>query len=70
MYGIDKCLAMLKKHRISEKTLLFVSLMGGCFLSFLAMLIFRHKIRKKYFVIINIIGMLLYMSIIGGYLWK
>lgn len=70
LYGVDKGLAMLRRRRISEKTLLFSSLMGGCFLGFLAMLIFHHKIRKKYFIVINIISMILYMSIIGGYLWK
>ena len=70
LYGIDKGLAMLKMRRVSEKTLLFLSLMGGAFLASLAMILFRHKIRKKYFLVINIISMILYWSIIGGYLWK
>lgn len=70
LYGLDKCLAMLRWRRISEKTLLFSSLIGGCFLAIVAMILFRHKIRKKYFIIINIISVILYVSIIGGYLWK
>lgn len=70
LYGLDKCLAMLKVRRISEKTLLFSSLMGGCFLASVAMVIFHHKIRKKYFIVINAISILIYLSLIGGYLWK
>lgn len=70
LYGIDKVLAIFKARRISEKTLLFSSLMGGCFLASVAMILFRHKIRKKYFIVINVISILIYLSLIGGYLWK
>lgn len=66
LYGIDKLLAIFRLRRISEKTLLFVSLMGGAFIGLLAMILFHHKIRKKYFIVINILGILLFLSIIGG----
>lgn len=67
LYGLDKLLAILKWRRISEKMLLFSSLMGGCFLASVAMILFHHKIRKKYFWLINIMGIIIYLSIIGGF---
>ena len=50
--GIDKLLAILKKRRISENTLIFFSIIGGSFGTLLSMIIFRHKIRKPKFLII------------------
>lgn len=47
-YGIDKFKAKAKKRRISEKTLLFVTLFAP-FGALLGMLVFRHKIKKAYF---------------------
>ena len=44
--GLDKLLAILKKQRISENTLLFFAIIGGSIGTLLGMLIFRHKIRK------------------------
>ena len=50
--GTDKLFAILKKRRISEKTLLFTTIIGGSIGSLLGMFFFRHKIRKPKFLIV------------------
>lgn len=60
IFGIDKLLAIYNKRRVSEKTLFILSVLGGCFFEFIGMLIFRHKIRKIKFYIINIISIIFY----------
>ena len=47
IFGLDKLFAILKKSRVSEKTLLFLSIIGGCFLELFGMYLFNHKIRKS-----------------------
>lgn len=54
LYGIDKALAILKKHRLQEKMLLLLAILGGFLGSILGMLLFRHKIRKNRFWFTNI----------------
>ena len=49
--GLDKFLAIKKKNRISEKTLLLNSFIGGSIGSILGMYTFRHKTKKMRFVI-------------------
>lgn len=51
LIGYDKYLAKNRKNRISEKILLTVVLIGGTIGSGLAMLIFKHKIAKKSYLI-------------------
>ena len=64
IFGLDKLLAVLNKNRISERVLLYLSIIGGCFLFFFSMFIFKHKIRKKKFYIVNIIFIIIYLVII------
>ena len=45
-YLIDKKKAEKGKWRTKEKTLLFLSFLGGAFGGYSAMLIFRHKTKK------------------------
>ena len=52
LMGLDKLLAIIKKRRISEATLLFFSLIGGGLGTLIGMYIFRHKIRKMKFQIL------------------
>ncbi len=57
VYGIDKYLAVKDKRRLSEYSLLLLSFLGGSMGAFVAMLLFRHKIKKisymmKYIVIV------------------
>ncbi|MDI5898073.1 DUF1294 domain-containing protein [Flavobacterium yafengii] len=49
--GLDKWLAVKQKWRISERNLLFTSILGGTIGSGLAMLFFKHKTSKKTFLL-------------------
>ncbi len=49
--GIDKHNAIKNKYRVSEKSLFILSIFGGAIGTLIAMFIFRHKIRKKAFII-------------------
>ncbi|WP_373002595.1 DUF1294 domain-containing protein [Sulfurimonas sp.] len=54
LYSYDKVQAVKnldKVQRVSEKKLLFSTLIGGTLGSIISMLIFRHKIKKASFVI-------------------
>lgn len=51
---IDKRKAIYNKYRIKESTLLFISLLGGCFGTLLGMYLFRHKTRKLKFKLVHL----------------
>lgn len=63
LYGIDKYKARHNKWRISEKTLLTLSVLAGVG-GFLGMEIFHHKTREKKFYLANLIGMALTIYLI------
>ena len=71
-YGRDKRLAKEKKWRISEKTLLSLSFLGGAAGALAAMHLFRHKTRHWYFYAVGIAGLLwqagllVYLILNGG----
>lgn len=52
LMGIDKIQAIRNKQRISEASLLIISLIGGSIGTILSMIIFRHKIRKIKFLLL------------------
>ena len=66
-YGIDKYLAIKNKKRISEKKLLTMSLIGGCYLGICAMYFFHHKTLKMKFKIVNLGAIIFYTYIIIKY---
>ena len=68
-YGIDKILAILKKRRISEKGLFFLSLIGGALGCLLGMFFFRHKIKKIKFYLWNIVMLLVWGYIMFKYVF-
>ena len=55
MYGLDKRLAVKKKWRISEHTLMVLGFIGGCLGSLVGMNVFHHKTKKIYFWLGNIL---------------
>ncbi len=52
IYYLDKRWAIKNKNRVSENTLLFLSLIGGSIGAYLSMNIFRHKTKKIKFKIL------------------
>jgi len=50
--GADKRRAKLGRWRVSEATLLFIGLLGGCFGLLLGMRVFRHKTKHLKFTIL------------------
>ncbi|WP_034753408.1 DUF1294 domain-containing protein [Chryseobacterium daeguense] len=51
VFGFDKKRAVKHQKRISEKTLLAVTFLGGTIGAVFGMIIFRHKISKASFLI-------------------
>ncbi|WP_080779528.1 DUF1294 domain-containing protein [Chryseobacterium phocaeense] len=51
IFGWDKRLAVKHKRRIPENTLLGLAFMGGTAGAVLGILIFRHKISKRSFLL-------------------
>ncbi|MCJ7932250.1 MAG: DUF1294 domain-containing protein [Chryseobacterium sp.] len=51
IFGIDKKLAVQHKRRISENTLLGLSLVGGILGAAAGMIVFNHKVSKKSFLV-------------------
>jgi uncharacterized membrane protein YsdA (DUF1294 family) len=51
LMGVDKNLARNRLWRVSERALFLGSLLGGSAGTWLGMYLFRHKTRKKRFVI-------------------
>ena len=64
VYGIDKIFAIVNFNRVREITLLFLTIIGGSFGSLLAMILFRHKIRKKRFIIVNVFSVILWIILL------
>ena len=67
IFGLDKLFVILKKSRVSEKTLLFLSIIGGCFLELFGMYLFNHKARKAKFHIVNILFIIIYILVLIYY---
>ena len=65
LYGIDKWKAQSGGWRISEKTLLGISLIGGGVGGYLAMQLFRHKTKHWYFHVINVFAIAWQMVVLG-----
>lgn len=61
MYS-DKQRARNRKYRIAEKYLLILGLIGGGLGGILGMQVFRHKTKHRYFYVLYLMG-------IGIWLW-
>ena len=64
LYGIDKFKAIHNMWRIPEIVLLITGLLGGSIGSILGMIIFRHKIKKLKFKILNLLFLVIQIIII------
>jgi len=66
-YGFDKLQAIKNDKnisRVSERALLFTSLIGGSLGALCSMFLFRHKIRKLPFIVKFIVVVLIQMLVI------
>lgn len=65
-YFIDKKKAQAKTWRTKEIVLLGLSLLGGAFGGYPAMLIFRHKTKGEhwYFTFVNILGIIIHVGLL------
>ncbi len=68
LYGVDKAKAKKGRRRISEKTLLFSTLLLGGIGGFAGMYVFHHKTRHLKFRILVPIGCILTLAAILVYL--
>jgi uncharacterized membrane protein YsdA (DUF1294 family) len=64
MYAYDKMAAKSGRWRISEKSLLTISILGGCFGGTLAMYLLRHKTQHMRFILVNWIADAVYLVIL------
>ncbi|KFF21685.1 hypothetical protein IW22_07025 [Chryseobacterium sp. JM1] len=69
IFGWDKRLSIKHKRRISESTLLGFTFLGGTVGAILGMLIFRHKISKKSFLL-KLVGIILIQAVCIYFLEK
>ncbi len=63
MYGHDKSAAKHHKHRIPEKTLYLMNLLGGAAGGWIGMYLFRHKTKHKNCYAVQLISALLWCGI-------
>ena len=59
--GIDKYFAIKRKRRISEKTLILTTLLGGSIGGIFGMKIFRHKTKKIKFYFFYILCLIIHI---------
>jgi uncharacterized membrane protein YsdA (DUF1294 family) len=64
LYAYDKMAAGSGRWRVRERTLLTVSILGGCFGGTLAMYLLRHKTRHTRFILVNWIADAVYLVIL------
>ena len=69
VYGLDKGKARKGSYRISEKTLLMMTYVGGGLGAWAGGTHFRHKAQKKYFQLAWAIGVLIDALLIY-WMWK
>jgi uncharacterized membrane protein YsdA (DUF1294 family) len=63
--GMDKVKAKKGKWRFKEKFLHLFSFLGGAFGMFAAMVLFRHKINKRFFIVMTAMAFAIHGFILG-----
>ena len=62
LFGVDKYLAIHNRYRISEKNLLFLTILGGSIGAISAQKLFRHK-TKKFKYILWVIALIQFIAV-------
>lgn len=60
LYGVDKFKAIHRKRRVSENCMIFSALFFGGVGATLAMMVFRHKIRKAKFLVTAFFALIIF----------
>lgn len=68
LFGVDKLKAIKNRRRIANSTLILAIFLGGAIGGLLGMVLFKHKIRKYYYLLS--IGVSLIISSIAIYYLK
>jgi len=53
LFGIDKLNATKDRKRVSEYSLYYISFIGGIIGILLGVLLFRHKLNKRFFLLVE-----------------
>ncbi len=61
LFGIDKLNSTKERKRVPELSFHFFSLIGGVIGVLFGILVFRHKLKSKYFLLIKFIILLLWI---------
>ena len=70
MFGSDKRKAKRSEWRISESSLIMVSVAGGALGSLLGMQVFHHKIRKLKFQVLVPLMVIIHLALVSAvYMW-
>ncbi len=70
IFGIDKYKAIKNKYRIPESFLLTFVVLSGFLGAALGMILFKHKLSKKKFIVITIFSSLFYLLLIGIFIFN
>ncbi|MGN0362512.1 MAG: DUF1294 domain-containing protein [Bilifractor sp.] len=70
LYGVDKRKAIRHKWRIPEATLLLFAFLGGAAGALLGMFFFHHKTRKWKFRILVPLALVLWIGVVGIFLFR
>ena len=65
-YGVDKSAAKRGKPRVRESTLHWLSLFGGWFGALLGQKVFRHKTKKRRFLLVFWLTVVANLVVLGG----
>ena len=64
LFGIDKLNSIKDRKRVPQLSFHFFSLIGGVVGILLGIIAFRHKLKNRYFLLIEFIILLLWLAII------
>lgn len=68
LYSLDKYLAIKRKRRISEKTLLISTILGGFIGTTIGMYVFHHKTKKWYFKLNIVLSIIIHLLLFYLYM--
>lgn len=63
-YYVDKSRARARQWRVPEKVLLLMGVLGGAVGALIAMYTIRHKNRKWYFVLVNVLSLTVHIALL------